>query len=220
MAYTVTCETEADDGTPIEPIFHVNRGHELHHGLVDDDSDYYEDQFGNLHHKHADLDPQRIHAIEDQFDGESDFEDSDADALMDIVGGSQSYSAITAWAAQNLSSAAVAQFDQIIDSGNLNDMEEAIIWLAEQYQINGGEEAIDDFSELQEAVFETYPNYTEMTNWAEENIDPDMIAQYNQIMDNGDNDQIAEAIHWLANAFYGTSDTDTNDETNNDYYNY
>jgi hypothetical protein len=207
MAYTVTCETEADDGTPIEPIFHVNRGHELHHGLVDDDSDYYEDQFGNLHHKYADLDPQRVHDLEDQLDGEADYEASDADALMDIVGGNESYSAMTQWASRHLSDDAIAEFDAVIDSGNLNAMEEAIIWLAEQYQMNGGyeddAEVFDDSeSEIHEAVLEAYPNYNEMTSWAEDNIDPESIAQFNQVMDSGDADEIAECVDWLARQFY------------------
>ena len=77
MGYTVTIEQgESFDGSPVRPTYHISQGNEFDPTILD--GDYYEDEFGKVHHRYADLDQARVHEIEDQaYYGTEDDEPSD-----------------------------------------------------------------------------------------------------------------------------------------------
>jgi len=207
MALTVTyVENESADGSYAEPSYVVSRGHELHHGMVSDD-DYYEDEFGNIRHSYSDLDEDRLHQIEDQAfygyedeDAEPDDVELDADYIYDLVGGQEHYQSMLNWASNNLSEDQIEQFDAIIDEGNMADVEEAVQWLYEQY--DGLTEEPSYTSEIEALVYESYPDYQAMVAWAKENLTQDDIRAYDDVMESGDTDLIAQYVDQLAQLYY------------------
>jgi hypothetical protein len=207
MALTVTyVPGESLDGSPTEPSFHVSRGHNLHHGMVEDDG-YYEDELGQVRHSYADLDESRVHQIEDQiyygYDADEEFgmdePELDADYIYDLVGGQEHYQSMINWAANNLTEDLVEQFDAIIDEGNMADVEEAVQWLYQQYD---GSSDAGYSSEIEAAVYETYPEYQSMIQWASENLSQEDIQGYDQVMDSGDSQLIAQYVDQLARLYY------------------
>jgi len=208
MALTVTyVENEAADGSFAEPSYLVSRGHELHHGMVSDDG-YYEDEFGNIRHSYSDLDEGRVHQIEDQAfygydqdeDAEPDDVELDADYIYDLVGGQEHYRSMMTWASSNLDTELIEQFDAVIDGGNMAEIEQAVQWLYEQY--DGSTEETNYSSEIQAAVYEAYPDYKYMVQWAAENFSEQDIRAYDDVMESGDTDLIAQYVDQLAQLYY------------------
>jgi hypothetical protein len=207
MALTVTyVENEAADGSYAEPTYHVSRGHELHHGMVSDD-DYYEDEFGNIRNRYSDLDEDRVHQIEDQAfygyedeDAEPDDVELDAEYIHDLVGGQEHYQSMMNWAASNLDTEVIEQFDAVIDGGNMAEIEEAVQWLYEQYDGSSDEPSYS--SEIEAAVYETYPEYQAMVAWAKESLSDSDIRAYDDVMESGDTDLIAQYVDQLAQLYY------------------
>ena len=187
--------------------FSVNHRQPFHHGAVDQPEDYFEDEFGQTHHKFGSLDPERVQRIEQmaEFDELPDsprFDPEDTEALMELAGGQPQYAQILQWAASTLPEETTAEYDRIMESGDLAAMEGAIIWLVEQFHQIGGEFVSDDeSSDLQQAVYEAYPNYREMVEWARDNLNADMIHEYDSVMESGDRDVIPQYIDQLARIY-------------------
>lgn len=57
---------------------------------------------------------------------------------MDIVGGQQEYSRMTEWAAMNLTNAEVDTFNQLVNSGDMNQVMYAVEGLASRYRNDDG----------------------------------------------------------------------------------
>lgn len=204
MAITISPNFQETPDGEVLTDFTVHQRQHLHHGTADEDSDYYEDDFGVLHHRYGDFDPERVQQIEDTLDGDPQaLDDSDAEALMGIVGGQDAYSSMIQWASTNLPDDAINEFDSVMDSGDINAIEDAIIWLQDQYLQAGGDSElfVDEPSDLREVVLEVYPHYDQMTEWAQENLTPEAIDDYNAVMESGDRDQIAAYIDQLARLY-------------------
>lgn len=213
MAITVSpIFSEGSDGEVLTD-FQVQQHQELHRGSADQDTDYFQDEYGVTHHRYADLDPERVQEIVDQSNSVDDlsFNEADTEPLMDLVGGQDAYEMMTRWAAANLPQDLIDQYDAIIDNGDINDIEEAMLWLEQQFHQYGGEfEVEEEISELKADVLDVYPEYDEMVAWARELMTEEAIIDYDSVMDSGDRDQIASYINQLAQAYYLHQSNDNN----------
>ena len=166
---------------------------------------YVQDVDGRIHHEWSDLDPERYERFEPdfvdpdeygtQFD-EMEISENDQEYLQDIVGGSDAYNEIIAWAASALDPDDIANYDQIMESGDIGEMEEAVRWLYEQFS---NADLSDDYSSndedsFVEQVYDVIPNYDDVTAWAYENLSEEAIAEFNSVIENGGTELQAQYI--------------------------
>lgn len=182
MAITCTIEQgEPIDGQPSEPVFHVSRSTDLHHGMVDDDG-YYEDDEGRIHNRYADIEA-------------SSDESPYLDHLASVVGGHQNLAAFNEWASDNLDAEQFQQFEDIVTNGSFAEIEAALLDLYQLY-----DSSIQP--PIETLVYESYPEYQQMTEWARYNLPADVIREYDNVMDNGTPEHIAECVDQLARLYY------------------
>ena len=200
------------------------------------DNLYYERPDGSIGHRYADLDPERYETYEQDYVEEVDAEDylasaditpEDAEYLTDIVGGNDAYETMLRWAANNMSQDFQDNFDAVIQSSDIGDMEEVIQALYEAWCNNRTDEddyisydnsyddddeeeegydddapvEIDVSPEFLQAVEDNYPDYGDAIQWAAEFLDEGVIDQFDNTIDYGTLQQKAEAIDWLMNNF-------------------
>lgn len=130
--------------------------------------------------------------------------------LQDLANGY--YNEMLQWGSLNLDPEITNQYDKIMASGDVKEMEAAVRWLYKEF-MSSDASFTEDYSEANQQytpsdsedfaglVYETIPNYDEMTDWAALNLSPELIEQYDQIL-GGDDDQLkAKAVAWLAQQF-------------------
>lgn len=114
--------TENPDGTEsitdFSAVEHVNPM-----DLVNEEEDFVQDSNGEYHHRYADVDPS-------QYEESSDADQQYQQALLETY---PSLGTATAWAGENLDPESIEWYDQAIDSGNPEQMNEAIEWLLSAY---------------------------------------------------------------------------------------
>ena len=171
---------------------------------------YVTDANGRVHHEWSDLDPARYQQYEEdyvdpdeygtQFD-QMEISDNDQEYLQDIVGGSEVYSEIVAWAAESLDSDDIEAYDQIMMSGDIAEMEEAVRWLYEHY--SNADELYGDSTDdsFIDQVYEVVPYYDQVTAWAFDNLSEDAIAEFNNVIEYGDTQLQAQYIDQLVSLY-------------------
>jgi hypothetical protein len=174
---------------------------------------YVQSPDGSVRHEWADLDPEIYQRYEqdyidpdeygEQFQ-ETELTENDQEYLQDIVGGSEAYQGLIAWAAGVLSPDDIHAYDQIMQSGDVADMEEAIRWLYEQY--SNYDHSTDTSSDsVVDAVYDAIPNYGDILEWASQNLSDLAIQEYDSVMDSGDYDLIYQYVNNLVE-LYNESD--------------
>lgn len=169
---------------------------------------YVTDVNGRVHHEWSDLDPERYQRYEDdfvdpdeygqQFD-QMELTENDMEYLQEIVGGSDSYQEIISWAASSLSEELIAEYDAIMESGDVGAMEEAVRWLYEQFSNADPEDSSGD--DFVDQVYEAIPNYDEVTAWAADNLSEEAIAEFNNVIEYGDTQLQAQFIDDLVSLY-------------------
>jgi hypothetical protein len=170
---------------------------------------YVQSPDGSVRHEWADLDPEIYQRYEqdyidpdeygEQFQ-ETELTENDQDYLQDIVGGSEAYQELIAWAAGVLSPDDIQTYDQIMQSGVVGDMEEAVRWLYEQYS-NYDHSSDTSSDSVVDAVYDAIPNYDEIIEWASQNLSDLAIQEYDNVMESGDDDLIYQYVNNLVELF-------------------
>jgi hypothetical protein len=174
---------------------------------------YVETPDGQVRHEWADLDPEIYQRYEqdyidpdeygEQFQ-EMELTENDQEYLQDIVGGSEAYQELISWAANVLSPDDIQAYDQIMQSGDVGDMEEAVRWLYEQY--SNYDPSTDTSSDsVVDAVYDAIPNYDEIIEWASQNLSDLAIQEYDSVMESGDDDLVYQYVNNLVE-LYNESD--------------
>ena len=110
------------------------------------ENDWHMDSEGHYHHVFENVELESD--IADQgiyFD-----EDSYVDALLET---NSEFRQAQAWATQNLSAQDLADFNDAVDNGNLEELNECVEWLIDEYkEAVGVPETFDEYSEAQEGA--------------------------------------------------------------------
>jgi hypothetical protein len=170
---------------------------------------YIQSPDGSVRHEWADLDPEIYQRYEqdyvdpdeygEQFQ-EMELTENDQEYLQDIVGGSEAYQELISWAAGVLSPDDIQTYDQIMTSGDVGDMEEAVRWLYEQY--SNYDQSTDTSSDsVVDAVFDAIPHYGDILEWASQNLSDLAIQEYDSVMESGDDDLVYQYVNNLVEMY-------------------
>ena len=178
------------------------------HHMQSHQAQYVTDANGRIHHEFSDLDPSRYQQYEEdyvdpdeygqQFD-QMELTENDAQYLQEIVGGAETYQELISWAANALSEEQIQEYDDIMNSGDVGAMEEAVRWLYEQFSNADPEDTSGD--DFVDQVYEAIPNYDEVTAWAADNLSEEAIAEFNNVIQYGDTQLQAQFIDELASLY-------------------
>lgn len=162
----------------------------------------FDNETQSYRHRYADIDGEELESRLDA-DYEEELEATDDDYLQgyySLVGGSENYSSLIDWAAQNLNQEQIEDYDSIMDTNDPDQIEQAIEWLWAQFEEQGfeEEEQYEQDPELAEVLqLGNDPNYQNMVQWAYNNLDADLIDEYDQAMESGDASTIRQYIDGL-----------------------
>jgi hypothetical protein len=174
---------------------------------------YVQSPDGQVRHEWADLDPEIYQRYEQDYIDPDEYgeqfqemvlTENDQEYLQDIVGGSEAYQELISWAAGVLSPDDIQTYDQIMQSGDVGDMEEAVRWLYEQYS-NYDHSSDTSSDSVVDAVYDAIPNYDEIIEWASQNLSDLAIQEYDSVMESGDDDLIYQYVNNLVE-LYNESD--------------
>jgi hypothetical protein len=178
------------------------------HHMQSHQDQYVQDANGRIHHEFSDLDPARYQQYEQdyvdpdeygqQFD-QMELTENDMNYLQEIVGGSESYQEIIQWASNALTEEQIQEYDNIMSSGDVGAMEEAVRWLYEQFSNADPEDTSGD--DFVDQVYDAIPNYDEVTTWAAENLSQDAIDEFNNVIQYGDTQLQAQFIDELVSLY-------------------
>jgi hypothetical protein len=178
------------------------------HHMQSHQAQYVQDANGRIHHEFSDLDPARYQQYEQdyvdpdeygqQFD-QMELTENDMNYLQEIVGGSESYQEIIQWASNALTEEQIQEYDNIMSSGDVGAMEEAVRWLYEQFSNADPEDTSGD--DFVDQVYDAIPNYDEVTTWAAENLSQDAIDEFNNVIQYGDTQLQAQFIDELVSLY-------------------
>ena len=125
--------------------------------------------------------------------------ENDAQYLQEIVGGAETYQELISWAANALSEEQIQEYDDIMNSGDVGAMEEAVRWLYEQFSNADPEDTSGD--DFVDQVYDAIPNYDEVTAWAAENLSEEAIEEFNNVIQYGDTQLQAQFIDELVSLY-------------------
>ena len=178
------------------------------HHMQSHQAQYVTDANGRVHHEWSDLDPSRYKQYEEDYVDpeaygqqfqEMELTENDMEYLQEIVGGSESYQEIIQWAANALSEDQIEEYDDIMSSGDVGAMEEAVRWLYEQFSNADSEDTSG--GDFVDQVYEAIPYYDEVTAWAAENLSEEAIAEFNNVIQYGDEQLQAQFINDLVSLY-------------------
>ncbi|WP_398328702.1 hypothetical protein [Vulcanococcus sp.] len=168
---------------------------------------YVESPDGMVRHEWADLDPERYQRLEDDFVDPDEYRQQfdqmaitaeDQEYLKDLVGGDAAYQDLMSWASSVLVSEDINTFNTIMASGDMAQMEEAITALFDHYSSSDLEGSDDP---VVAAVFDAVPNYDDILHWAANNLSDAAIAEYDSVMDSGEQDLIFQFVNQLVDYY-------------------
>jgi len=122
------------------------------------DSDFYIDEDGELQHRFAGLDPERVQQITerdfirptDERDTEMNYElpQQDITELQNIAGGPEEYQVMMQWANENAPPELIAHYDNVMDTGDYGEMEKCVTVMHKAYMgIRTDEDMVDGYDD-------------------------------------------------------------------------
>lgn len=212
---------ETAEGTQLADFNVVDRS--THAEVIDNfnenqDSWIVTDRFGNQHHKFA-LSEEAAMRLDDDWvepltsdDLKVELTQDEAEQMIDSFGGAENYNMMLEWASENLRPEAVDRYDSIMESGDREMMQSAMRSLFELYAANSDyideeqHEAQDDDEEydereqqLEQVVFSLVnpQEYNQLLQWASNNLSQEQINAYDNVMANGNPNDVASAVFQL-----------------------
>lgn len=149
-------------------------------------------------------------ALEESIEEREEFEPidltpEDIEFLQNGVGGSEQYQDLMEWAASHLPADMIDAYDHLMDTGDVEEIQEYVQSLYQHYLDNGGPGFVPQ-ERTPQGVDEAFVNevhrtygdqYQNLLVWAQSNLSPEQIAHYDNIMEVGDNQDVLESIHNL-----------------------
>ena len=216
---TVTPDIGYDPATGEEVISYDNANIAWagHRDAVLTEFDRHQDELLSINEFNGELEHEFENTHSEDFLRGGELPPEDIDQLKAIVGDAEQYGALTQWATNNLNPEFIDQFNNIIQSNDYPQIEEAIQVLYNLYLENWTAEDASEGEEYQEqdfdqeeadiqyntSVFEHFSEdgYQEMVSWASENLSPADIAAYDRAMDSPDHDYKTQMIQWLEETY-------------------
>ena len=194
-----------------------------------DASLYYERPDGSIGHRYADLDGDVYQTYEQDFVedldaeeylAEADITQEDAEYLTNLVGGAEAYETMLQWAAMNMPQSFQDDFDAVLQSADVGDIQEVIEALYEAWtnnrtdddeyitydnsydedddeQYEGDTDLSDEFVHgLWESVG-GHGAYQDLIAWAGETLPDEEIEAFDYLIEVGDQQAIAQAVATL-----------------------
>ena len=132
-------------------------------------------------------------------------------ALQESVGGPESYAHMTAWASTVLPPEIVESFNELVDSGDLAEIETVVQALYQRYLESGGDQMEFDIEQPQEvrqpqgvssdfvdSIHETYGDaYPQLMEWSRNNLSNEQIDLYDHVMEVGTKQQVLDSVNAL-----------------------
>jgi hypothetical protein len=214
--FTPSIVVDPDTGEEIvsydQGVFDSGEGRNaaIAHHMASHQAQYVTDADGRVHHEWSDLDPSRYQQYEQDYVDPDEYSqqyqqlpvtEEDQQYLHDIVGGTDAYEDLLVWASKALDQEDINAYDQIMGSGDIGEMEAAIRWLYEQFTNAASVDDIDEADEFTNTVLEAVPNYQEIIDWGANNLSAEMIAEYNDAMDNGSDELRTAYINKLIDLY-------------------
>ena len=128
-------------------------------------------------------------------------------ALQDIAGGPEGYAAMTEFAALHLTPEIIQEYDDVMNSGDYEQIEEFVTtlyqWFVErgglEYEAQGrdadveepnvGQQFVDNFLEEY-----GYDEYAGLMEWSQQNLSPEQIQHYDDIMATGSQQDVIDSV--------------------------
>ncbi len=148
--------------------------------------------------------------------------------LVDLVGGEENYGKLIAWAGENLEQQDIAEFDQVLESGDIEKCKDNVLKLKDLYESKGNDysEVIaedtslteDDIQMLQNLVGGE-ENYGKLIAWAGENLEQQDIAEFDQVLESGDIEKCKDNVLKLKDLYEskGNNNLSNNEITADDF---
>jgi hypothetical protein len=214
--FTPSIVVDPDTGEEIvsydQGVFDSGEGRNaaIAHHMQTHQAQYVTDADGRIHHEWSDLDPERYQKYEEDYVDPEEYAqqyqqlpvtEEDQQYLHDIVGGTDAYEDLLVWASRALDQHDINAYDQIMGSGDIGEMEAAIRWLYDQFTNAASDDDTDEADEFTNTVLEAVPNYQEIIDWGANNLSAEMIAEYNDAMDNGSDELRTAYINKLIDLY-------------------
>ena len=173
-AYTISPVVSEDQyGREVVTDFSVDTGREQVLGrdgqVLNADADYFEDNQGVMHHRFSEAE------LEDRDDGIHFDESEYIGALLDSL--PVDYNLVIAWAEENLSEEILELYNARIDSDNLDDLNEAVQAMVEEYLSSNQELEAEEVLEDEESEDLTFDDLSEEEKEAVELVVSDLYEQ-------------------------------------------
>ena len=163
--------------------------------------EYFVDNEGQVRHQYENVDFDQLDEYKYQ---EPDLPGEYIQNIVEMFGGPNEYAMATAWARQNLSQDFIYEFNDALESCDVDQMQPMFEELLSLYHGEDNDEAFQDVQpfdpELQRDIFQAFGGadaYNEFTDWASENLSDEAIENYNLAMESGDQRLIIKAVNWL-----------------------
>jgi hypothetical protein len=174
---------------------------------------------GQVHHDYEALEAERYETYEPDYVEQETSEDylrdtsitpQDVQYLQEQVGGTQQYSEMTRWAYHNLNPEWIQWYDNVMDSSDVEAMEEAVQELASYYHQRDVDEdgyADDSYDEAPDLTQDVYQYcggpqaYLGMVQWAADNLPDALIDEYDDAMERGNPAEVKWYVDKLAEMY-------------------
>ena len=146
--------------------------------------------------------------------------DEDLNILIQDVGGREAYDEMTFWAMNTLTDNDLAEFDEVIESGDLTAMAGMIGQLQQLYQNRSHDVA--EWDDAERFVYNEVCSpevFRDVKDYLVTQSDDATINEFNTIMNSNDEDDISYAINVIVAEMRGEEFEDEDDEDDDeDYY--
>lgn len=144
--------------------------------------------------------------------------DAELNVLLEDVGGMEVYDEMTFWALNTLTDADLAEFDEVMESGDLTEMAGMIGQLQQLYQNRSHDVA--EWDDAERYVYNEVCSpevYRDVKDYLINQSDDGTINEFNEIMNSNDEEDIAYAINVIIAEMRGEEFDDEDDDDDEDY---
>ena len=126
--------------------------------------------------------------------------DGDIDTLLSSVGGADNYNQMLLWAQATMSDDDIAEFDEVIDAGNLTEMAGMMGQLQQLYENRTSD--VEPYSQVEQFIYDelcTPDVFRDVQQWAKTNLNDEQMDDFNWILNTGNEDYIERLVGGIIN---------------------
>ncbi|MGI9555981.1 MAG: hypothetical protein ACR2M9_03890 [Cyanophyceae cyanobacterium] len=125
----------------------------------------------------------------------SEANDTDINNLLSSVGGPESYNQMLLWAQATMSDDDIAEFDAVIEAGDLTDMSSMMGQLQQLYENRTSD--VEPYSEVEQFIYDeicTPSVFRDVQQWVDTNLNDEQTDDFHWILNNGNEDYIQRLV--------------------------